>query len=343
MEDPNKTQVLFILKKKMTSGGSYNHVSTSSGLFNSAKFVVDMLNANHKRSAMVVVNDNNDIDRELTKYKPKFCVIEALWVVPEKFEVLQRLHPKVKFIVRVHSEIPFLAIDGIAIEWIKEYLVQGIFVSFNSSRTNKDFQNLYPFAKNQIVYLPNYYPVTRGRDYCYNYTNFLEVGAFGSIRPLKNFLIQAVAAMRLADEMDRTLIFSINAERVEQGGDPNLRNIRALFAESNHILKEYPWLPHTEFLKIVQRQDLGMQMSFSESYNIVSADFVNNNIPMVTSKEVEFISSFFQADPTSVDDIVQKMKLALKSSKWGLQSLNKRLLKTSSKESEKTWLKLLKH
>lgn len=172
---------------------------------------------------------------------------------------------------------------------------------------------------------------------------YLRIASFGSMRALKNQLIQAIAAIRVAESLDKILIFSINGERIESGGEPVIKNIRSLFAESNHYLVEYPWLKHEDFIQIVKKQDLGMQMSFSESYNIVSADFVNNNIPMVTSKEVEFISSFFQADPTSVDDIVQKMKLALKSSKWGLQSLNKRLLKTSSKESEKTWLKLLKH
>ncbi len=342
MEDPKRNDVLFVLKKKQTSGGIYNHASTSSGLYNSAKFVVDMLNHNGRKAQMVVVNDNNDIDRELTKYKPKVCVIEALWVVPEKFEVLKRLHPKVEFIVRIHSEIPFLAIDGIAIEWIKEYLVQGIKVSFNSLRTTKDFKNLYPFAEDQIVYLPNYYPVERGPKYYPNETSFLEIGAFGSVRPLKNFLIQAIAAIRLAEEQGKTLIFSINGERVEGQGEPVIKNIRELFKESNHYLVEHPWLDHKSFIEVVKKQDLGMQMSFSESYNIVSADFIANNIPIVTSSEVEFNSALFQANPTSVDDIVQKMRVALIGAKWGLQGLSKMKLQKFSKSSEKVWLQLLK-
>lgn len=159
MENPSvKKDILFVLKRRMGYGHSYG-AGYSSGLMNSAKFVSDMLVKNNVRSKVVEVIDGNGVDRELFIYKPKVAIIEALYVTPKKMEELQRLHPKVKFIVRVHSEIPFLAIDGIAIEWIKEYLVQGIFVSFNSSRTNRDFINLYPFAEKQIIYLPNYYPV----------------------------------------------------------------------------------------------------------------------------------------------------------------------------------------
>ena len=171
---------------------------------------------------------------------------------------------------------------------------------------------------------------------------YLRIASFGSIRAMKNQMIQAMAAIRLAEEQGKTLIFSINGERVEGQGEPVIKNIRELFKESNHYLVEHPWLDHKSFIEVVKKQDLGMQMSFSESYNIVSADFIANNIPIVTSSEVEFNSALFQANPTSVDDIVQKMRVALIGAKWGLQGLSKMKLQKFSKSSEKVWLQLLK-
>ena len=94
-------RILFILKYRESDYGSYNNDPTvekktwaytqglSSGLLNSAKFVCDMLfDELGYESKLVQVADNNDIDREVTQYKPTHVIIEAYWVVPEKFEIL---------------------------------------------------------------------------------------------------------------------------------------------------------------------------------------------------------------------------------------------------------------
>lgn len=55
-----------------------------------------MLNRNGIESKVVVVIDNNCIDKEVTAFKPTHAIIEGLWVVPEKFDVLKKLHPTIK-------------------------------------------------------------------------------------------------------------------------------------------------------------------------------------------------------------------------------------------------------
>ena len=99
-----KIKVLFICKKKKSSGpGPYTQV-ISSGLLNSATFVNNMLVANGIESKIVEVQDNNDIDREVHSYKPTHVIIEALWVVPSKFEVLTKLHPDVELFIAAIDE-----------------------------------------------------------------------------------------------------------------------------------------------------------------------------------------------------------------------------------------------
>ena len=331
-------KVLFILKKRQSSHTGY--ASVSSGLLNSARFVSDMLNKNGIESNLVEVQDNNGIDKEVSKYRPTHVIIEALWVVPSKFEVLTKLHPNVQWIIRLHSDISFLANEGIAIEWIYEYLkYDNVKISANDWETNFNFELL---TNKQFVYLPNYYPVgffniNQPKPF---FRKVLNVGCFGAVRPLKNQLIQAVAAIDFADTYKKKLRFHINTQRIEGRGEPVLKNLRELFKNNpRHELIEHGWLSHNEFIDLVQRMDIGLQVSFSETFNIVSADFVNNNIPVVTSNEVDWVNPVFYANPSKVESIVSRMKRALFSSVFKLNILNKISLWYYSFKSEKIWTK----
>jgi hypothetical protein len=306
--------ILFILKKRQyqyNDNPAYTELK-SSGLFNSARFVHEMLLDAGYESNIVQVVDNNEIDRYVTLHDPSHVIIEALWVVPEKFEVLEKLHPNVKWIVRVHSEVPFLANEGIAMEWIFKYLAyKNVYVSFNSYRTHCDMMDLLHTTR--LVYLPNYYPVCHGAPVTTQKNRVLDVGCFGAIRPMKNHVNQAIAAIAFARENRFKLNFHVNSERLESRGAPHLKNLRGIFDNmpDSYQLIEHGWMDHIDFIALVRQMDIGVQVSFSETFNIVSADFVANGIPMVTSNEIEFVAPFFQAVPTDVDDIKRHMKYAL--------------------------------
>lgn len=151
-------KVLFITKKKKSSGPGPYGQTISSGLLNSATFVHNMLLANGIDSNIIEVQDNNAIDKFVNEIKPSHVIIEALWVVPGKFEILTKLHPNVKWIIRLHSDIPFLANEGIAIEWIYGYQqFKNVIVSVNSPRIEKELNGI---LEKPVLYLPNYYPVT---------------------------------------------------------------------------------------------------------------------------------------------------------------------------------------
>ena len=79
----HRIRVLFILKRKEDyCEEHFSHLGLSTGLFNSATFVNDMLQEENINTKLVVVVDNNDIDKEVTLYNPTHVIIEALWVVP---------------------------------------------------------------------------------------------------------------------------------------------------------------------------------------------------------------------------------------------------------------------
>lgn len=153
-------KILFIIKRKQ----SYGYVSQPSGLANNTIFTTDYL-THHREdilSETVYVDDNNDIDREVTRFKPDFVFIEALWVVPTKFHILQELHPRVKWVVRIHSKIPFLSIEGMAMDWLDQLtrkdLYPNVIISANNRLTSSELKSL----GYDNVYLPNMYTDVHG-------------------------------------------------------------------------------------------------------------------------------------------------------------------------------------
>lgn len=324
-------KLLFILKKQ-THYGCYSYSQTS-GLYNSAKFVVDMLNGSGVQAKLVEVTDNNDIDREVSGYRPDVVIIEALWVVPEKFDILKKLHPQVEWIVRLHSDVPFLATEGIAMQWIFGYLERGIEVAPNSPKLARDLFEIT--GDENILLLPNYYPV---RDIKHRGSALLQVGCFGALRPMKNTLTQAVAAIRYANEHGRTLYFNINGGRCEQGGESVLKNLRSLFQNTGHFLIEHPWLKREAFLEILAEMNFALCASFSETFCITAADAVSTNTPLICTGEIPWASDLSVVPATDVRAIVRKMNFLSSPVKYIVNARNRHNLKKYSEHSKNIWL-----
>jgi len=304
-----------------------------------------MINHHDMAKAKIVkVIDNNDIDREVFAFKPTHVIIEALWVVPEKFEVLQKLYPKIQWYVRLHSDIPFLANEGIAIEWLFKYLdYNNLNVAFNSKSALEEFKHV-SYCNEQLIYLPNYYQA-KPFDHKRRFINkrAINIGCFGAIRPFKNNLIQAMAAIRFADNIGKDLYFYINSTRVELKGGSILKNIRALFDNSYHNLVEISWLEHPEFIKFLDTNiDISMQVSFSETFNIVVADSVNCGIPVVVSPEIYWINKRFQADPNSGADIIKKLYNAYDAVKDKSHEINNESLHKDNEIAIDIWERFLR-
>jgi hypothetical protein len=279
----------------------------------------------------------------VAQYRPTDVIIEALWVVPEKFDVLKRLHPSVRWIVHIHSELPFLATEGIAMSWIFGYVYRDVLIAVNSLRSVRDLRSILGVGYDGLVlYLPNCY--TEFPEDSERHTGddeVVNVGCFGAIRPLKNQLIQAVASIQFVDQIDRRLRFHVNKNRIEDNGEPIFRNIVDLFSNldaEQYRLVVHPWMRRSDFLHVLRKIDVGLQVSLTETFNITAADMVAHDVPVVVSPEISWVSSLFKAEATSTRDIVSKMKLAWHMRKFGLQDINKRRLLRFVQESARIWV-----
>ena len=329
-----RSKILFICKRRRGYGTGYD---LSSGLFNSAGFNQQMMSDLGYPCKLVQVTDGNDVEREVFAYDPDCAILEAIWVTPKKLQLLKRLYPGVAWIVRLHSETPFLAGEGVAEDWLHEYSKLGVTLAFNSRRTVDEYKNI---LSGPIVYLPNYYPVdwTIPRHTFHNES--LHVGCFGAIRPLKNQLIQAHAALQFAEILGKSMEFHINTGRFEGHGDPVYKNLVNLFKHSSHKLVQLQWTDHSDFLQYLKSNvDIGMQVSFTETFNIVTADLVNCNVPVVVSNQVFWASALSKTDTTSVDSIVNSLLFTWQTRKWGLTAWNKHRLSRTSRQALDVWRK----
>lgn len=310
-------KLLFVLRHRDQPWGHYGGpYGLSSGLRNSVRFVVEMLHLLGIPAKWVEVADDNCIDREVKAYRPTHVIFEAFWVRPGKIDDLRPLHPYVTWMVRDHSETPFLANEGMAFEWVHGYLERGVQVACNAPRALVDMQAVGAAYGHPglVSYAPNYYPVHAPRDFSTGHPkpprgdDTVKVGCFGAIRPLKNQMSQAVAALRFADMLGKKLEFHINSARAEQGGNPVLKNLRALFAGSPRAkLVELGWVDHEVFLETVETMDVVMQVSFSETFNIVAADAVMCDVPVVVSREVSWLKSYAVADANSTTSMLDAL------------------------------------
>ena len=356
-----KPRIQFILKRREDYSQSMeaNPIGLSTGLYNSAKFVTDMLAAHGQDVDLQVAIDNNCIDRIVTAYQPTHVVIEALWVVPTKFSELVKIHPDIKWIVRLHSEMPFMAGEGMALDWIAEYLkFPQVSIGVNAPRMCDEVRTYAATALNlsekdvidRVVYMPNFYPQNyasksaeksnkyRGEKY------WVDIGCFGAVRPLKNHMVQAIAAVKYANHAGKQLRFHVNANRVEMKGDAMMNNLRGMFeqmADHGYQLIGHEWTVREEFLKLCATMDIGLQSNFSETFNIVCADLVSQGIPIVGSREIPWASSLFNGRPTESDEIyyaICRSLLLPKVNVW----LNQHNLTKYTNETTKIWLAYIK-
>ena len=354
--------VLFILKRREDYNAiTHQKLGLSTGLFNSCSFVSNMLNEQGIKSAVDVAIDGHCVDRIVHQFKKEhpdhkiYVILEALWCPPYKLPILIKLHPTVTWVLRLHSEMPFIASEGIYTDYTAVYAsYPTVKIAANAPRmlreTKSYLKSVYGWssteADNKVIYLPNYYPTDKFKMKEFKpEPGYIDISCFGAVRPMKNHLLQAMAAVEFAEEKGRKLRFHINSGRIEMKGEPVLNNLRGMFihlADKGHELISHQWCPHEDFLKILEQIDISMQVSLTETFNIVSADAVSIGTPILTSSEMPFASKWFNANPVNSKDIVDKLHLV-----WNFPQINVKLnqrgIKSYDKKTIKEWIKHFKN
>jgi len=87
--------------------------------------------------------------------------------------------------------------------------------------------------------------------------------------------------------------------------------------------------------------DLGMQCSFSETFNIVGADLISQGVPLIGSTEIPWIDSTWCANPVEVDEIYDALLKSYNIYKLNV-FFNRWYLKMYTSKTRRIWKRYFK-
>lgn len=267
----------------------------------------------------------------ISRYSPKKVIFEALVVSKQVIEQIRGAFPNIQIFVHVHSHLPFLTEEGNGVMKINEYISMGVGVIYNCYEAWSCLK--YLGVKNSYllenIYLFEQFTQLKEED------EFLDVACFGSLRSMKNQPMQAMAAIMAAESMNKKLRFHMNLGRNE-GGNAVRSTLTSIFdAFQQHELVRVDWMEQKEIIQYCRKMDLGMQLSMTESFNLVAADYTSAGIPMVVSNEIRWAFGEFSSC-TFPHDIMARIGMAIKN-KTQIVSMNSQNLKDHNEKAIKQW------
>jgi len=260
-------------------------------------------------------------------------VISAPWIQTPDLARLCAEFPETQFAVNCHSNLGFLQADPSAMRLVREGLelrrtTWNFRIAANCERLSRWIEAAYGLP---CLCLPNIYHLEGERPKRRPYSGgVLRIGAFGATRALKNLLTAAGAALEIASGMRADLEFWISSGRNE-GAGPVLDAVRQMMHGVPHAkIVENGWQTWPQFRQTVRHMHLLLQPSYTESFNVVTADGVAEGVPSVVSHAIEWAPNSWKAEVDDAGDIA-KVGLKLLRSRWApgrgfaaLQSHNRR-------------------
>lgn len=240
--------------------------------------------------------------------------LAAPWVKTEFWRHLCHKFHRVQFSVCSHSNVAFLQADTQAVKLIREgieleQMCSNFHLAANSMRLVHFIEKGY---RAPCTWLPNLYYLNHltnpHRPNWGSHRNHLRIGIFGATRPMKNISSAIAAAIQIASELKVQTEIFINSGRND---DPNSARIRANaqeFCSGRHDIKihEVGWSDWTKFRSLVSTMHLLLQPSFTETFNMVTADGIAEGVASVVSPAIEWVPESWKCHPDDVDDISRR-------------------------------------
>jgi hypothetical protein len=225
-------------------------------------------------------------------------------------ERMVRHFPGVRFAMTCHSNVGFLQADRSAVKLVREGLalqkrVANFAVAGNSMKFCDWVEQAYG---SRCTFLPNLYYLdkTECPQRPLYQTGPLRLGIFGATRVQKNIMSAAAAALVVARQAAaESAEIWVSSDRVE-GGQGVMASVKEMLSRIPRIhLVEAGWHGWREFRQLVGRMHLMLQPSYTESFNMVTADGVAEGVASVVSTAIDWAPRYWQACADTVLDIAR--------------------------------------
>jgi glycosyltransferase involved in cell wall biosynthesis len=270
-------------------------------------------------------------------------VIQAPWLSTYDLSTMVHAYPDITFAVVSHSNVGFLQADPSGVRLLRQASNLSVGVhNFHVAANSRKFADWWKSAyRMPALYLPNlYYMDSVERPARRWHGGTLRVGAFGAVRPLKNFMTAAAAALQIGSRVQADLEMWFSGGRTEGGGEVVWRAINEMFAGLRWAkLVQAPWAPWPEFRQTVRHMHLLLQPSYTESFNMVTADGIAMGVPSVVSDAIDWAPAAWKAahdDARSISDVGVRL-LNSRSAMWR----GRRALATHNREGLQVWQRFL--
>jgi hypothetical protein len=302
----NNVHVVLAYKNFAAQAG-ISHIGLGVAALNIAK----VLTRHGIRATVLPIVNSKALDDYITK-NPDVTHVEiaAPWIPTPELQNLTFKYPTIKFAVNCHSNVGFLQADTNGVRLLREYVDLELgSMNFNiAGNSSKFIQWVRAAYQAPCTYLPNMYYL----DYSakqdkpsYN-GGTLRIGAFGATRPQKNLMSAAGAALQLHEELKADTEFWVSGGRTEGGGQTILNSVRAMVNNiPGFTLKEAGWATWPQFRDVVRKMHLLIQGSYTESFNMVTADGIAEGVPSVVSDALDWCPEYWKAYSDNVPDMAR--------------------------------------
>ena len=308
--------------KNFAANRAISHIGLGVTALNAAK----SLRAEGIEAAVWPITSAADLSNQLkvarqTASPATHVVVSAPWLSTPDLAQLCADHPETQFAVNCHSNLGFLQADPSAMRLVREGIdlercTWNFHVAANCYRLTRWVEAAY-FAPCQ--HLPNMYYLDGIEAKRERYTGgTLRIGAFGATRALKNLLTAAGSALQIANRLRADLEFWISSGRNEGAGSVVEAVRQMLHGVPNVKLVENGWQTWPQFRQTVRHMHLLLQPSYTESFNVVTADGVAEGVPSVVSDAIVWAPDSWKA-PVDDAGAMARVGEKLLKSRWAVR------------------------
>lgn len=300
--------------KNFAANKCISHIGLGVAAINTAK----VLNANGYRAEVWPIRDGNELRIRLNLAKGDghpvtHVVISAPWIPTAGIAQLCTFFPTVKFAVNCHSNVGFLQADTNGVRLLREYLnyemtCANFRVSANARKMSLWVHDAYG---QPCLTLPNLYYLDdttahRHKRVIRDTGSHMRVGIFGAVRPQKNFVSAVAAAIELSYQLSNNTEIWISTGRLEGGGQTVLNAAMELCRNVPLVtVKEAGWQTWPQFRQLVGSMNILLQPSYTESFNMVTADGIAEGVPSVVTEAIYWVPRYWMANGDDVFDIAR--------------------------------------
>jgi hypothetical protein len=259
--------------KNFAANRNISHIGLGVAAINTAK----VLRENGIRTEVWPIVSSADLRKRLEKTPQEHVIISAPWIPTSELQSLTTDFPEVHFAINCHSNVGFLQADRNGVKLMREMMelelgTHNVHLAGNSRRFCEWIKAGFDAP---CVYLPNLYYL--GPKEVWPRQPFaggtLRIGIFGATRPLKNLMSAAGAALQISRDLRVPLDLCMSAGRTEGGGDGVLNAVKEMLLGLPHVnLTLCGWQSWPKFRATVAHMHLLLQPSYTESFNMVTAD-----------------------------------------------------------------------